>query len=120
MRFKQLASCLLLKLLLLTVLAIAAFFCAMLPLSSFNLSHVSSSGSPEQDAEQEIDWAINFIHKRVPVRLVQPESLNRQLDFFYKWALAEIEARFGIVAILWSGGVILIVLLQKRSQFLAS
>lgn len=118
MHFKQSVSYLLLKLLALTVLAIAAFFCAMLSLSSFNLSHVASSSSPDQDAAEEIDWEIDFIHKHIPTRLVQPEWLNRQPDFFSKWALAEIEARFGIVAILWCGGLIIVVLLHKRQSVL--
>jgi hypothetical protein len=58
----------------------------------------------------------DLIRDRCPVRLIQPEWVSSQPDTLMSWCVAEMGARFGLIATLWLVSVIFLVWRHRRNR----
>jgi hypothetical protein len=77
-----------LKVLLITLAAIACAYCAV---AAMDVSGIAPTS-----------WtAAELIRHRCPVRLIQPEWVSSQPDTLMNWLAAELRARLAVVGVLW-------------------
>ncbi len=58
----------------------------------------------------------DLIRNRCPIRLIQPEWVSAQPDTITNWLEAEHAARFLLIALLWWGGITIIISRYLRKK----
>jgi len=83
----------------LTLVTLLAFVTGYYAIFTIQLSGLHSTSETEAD----------IIRQRCPVRLIQPEWVSSQPDRMMNWWRAEIQARFGLIALLWLTAIAILI-----------